>query len=82
MLNVAFDTHEFVKELQNSGFQEQQAEALSRAMKKAQETHLDQLATKHDLSEAKLELIKWMIGTAGAIIGILFALLRFLPPAV
>jgi hypothetical protein len=50
LLNVAFDTHEFVKELQNSGFQEQQAEALSRAMKKAQETHLDQLATKHDHS--------------------------------
>lgn len=50
-------------------------------MKKVQEGHLEALATKHDLAEAKLELIKWMIGTAGAIIGILFALLRLLPPA-
>ena len=46
-----------------------------------EESRKYELTTKRDISEAMLELIKWMIATAGAIIGILFALRRFIPPA-
>jgi hypothetical protein len=46
---------------------------------KAQTSQFERLATKEDLIAAKYELIKWMTGTAGVIIGILFALMRFLP---
>jgi hypothetical protein len=42
------------------------------------------LATKQDIGEvrkeiyeAKVDIIKWQVGTAIAIIGILFAILRF-----
>jgi hypothetical protein len=34
------------------------------------------LATKQDLSEAKVDIIKWQVGTAIAIIGILLAIIK------
>ncbi len=57
-------------------FTDEQAQALSKALKRVEESRLGELATKRDLLEIKLEIIKWLIGTATAIIGILFALLR------
>jgi hypothetical protein len=72
---IAFDTHAFVKKLENCGFKEEQAEALSEAIKEVQEAHLEELATKGDILELKrdikelrlefngqLNLLKWMIG--------------------
>jgi hypothetical protein len=72
---VTFDTYAFVKQLKESGFSEAQAEALSEALKKAQEASLENLATKSDISEVKhdikelelrinaqLLLLKWMVG--------------------
>lgn len=41
---------------------------------------LSHFATKEDFKDFELCIVKWMIGVAGAIIGILFALLRFIPP--
>ena len=65
MSTLTFDTHEFVKELKEAGFSEQQAEAITRLQKTAinstleQARHdyeLDDLATKRDLKELELKL--------------------------
>ncbi|MBT3310116.1 MAG: DUF1640 domain-containing protein [Gammaproteobacteria bacterium] len=72
---VTFDTHDSIKDLEASGFTEEQAEALVRVQKKAQEANLEELATKRDLLELKVELIKWFIGS----LSLLFALLKLFP---
>lgn len=46
---VLFDTHAFIKELKESGFEERQAEALSSAIKRVQKQPLEELATKQDI---------------------------------
>ena len=51
MSHVIFDTLAFVKKLKQSGFAENQAEALSEAFKEAQKTAIDDLATKADIKE-------------------------------
>ena len=53
---VLFDTHAFIKELKESGFEEKQAEALSGAIRKVQEAHLEELATKRDIKELELKI--------------------------
>jgi len=53
---VAFDTHEFIKTLEKSGFKEEQAEALSKVIKQVQETNLEELATKKDILELKHDI--------------------------
>lgn len=68
MATVAFDTLKFVKRLRESGFGEDQAEALSEAFRDSQETTVSDLATKSDLKalelrfEGELRLLKWMLG--------------------
>ena len=49
MASLTFDTHEIVKELKAAGFSEGQAEAVTRAVQKAQEARFAELATKADL---------------------------------
>lgn len=67
MSTVTFDTHDFIKELESSGFTEEQAEALARAQKRANETNLNELSTKGDLRElelrieGRLNLLTWML---------------------
>lgn len=65
MASVAFDTHEFLKELKDAGFSEQQAEVITKLQKAAvsstleQARHdyeLDDLATKRDLKEIELKI--------------------------
>lgn len=56
MAAVTFDTHAFIKQLKEAGFEEAQAEALSETFKKAQEAHLGELATRHDFEELKLSI--------------------------
>lgn len=69
MAALAFDTHEFVKELKEAGFSEQQAEVITKLQKSAvsstleQARHdyeLDDLATKRDIRDVdlKIELAK------------------------
>lgn len=68
MATIVFDTHKFVKKLKESGFNEVQAEALSEALKEAQQSSVENLATKTDLRELELRLtgeitlLKWMMG--------------------
>jgi hypothetical protein len=54
------DTHELVKELKASGFTDEQAEAVTRAVRLTRDLDLSNLAT--DLAELELRLIKWVIG--------------------
>jgi len=53
---IAFDTYAFIKKLEKSGFKEEQAEALSGALKEVQEAHLEELATKGDILELKRDM--------------------------
>lgn len=55
------DTHELVLDLKASGFTDAQAEAVIRAVRLAQDLDLSNLATKTDLAELELRLIKWVI---------------------
>lgn len=65
MGTVAFDTHEYVKELKDAGFSEQQAEVITKLQKNTlnstleQARHdyeLDNIATTLDLKELELKL--------------------------
>ena len=73
---VIRDTHKLIGKLQQRGFSAQQAEGIAEALR---EVDASALATKADLQELKVDLIKWMVGTQlayGAIItGVLVALL-------
>jgi hypothetical protein len=68
MISITFDTHKFVRKLQESGFDQKQAEGLTEAMRAAiDET---ELVTRKDLQiellpiKADLTLIKWMMGAS------------------
>lgn len=56
MAAVAFDTLKLVENLTESGFSDIQARGVTNALKEAQDTHLEDLATKSDLAEVKAEL--------------------------
>lgn len=65
MTALAFDTHEFVKELKGAGFSELQAETITKLQKATIATtleqarhdyHLDDLATRRDLKDMELVL--------------------------
>lgn len=73
MSSITFDTHKFVRKLQEAGFNEKQAEGLTDAMRAAIDE--SELATRRDLKEMELRietrfealkgdmsLIKWMLG--------------------
>jgi hypothetical protein len=60
------DTHELVKDLKASGFTDEQAEAVTRAVSLAQDLDLSNIATKTDLAPVELRLIKWVIGVGVA----------------
>lgn len=78
MSSITFDTHKFVRKLQEAGFDEKQAEGLTEAMRAAIDE--SELATRRDLREMELRidarfealkgdtsLIKWMMGALIAI---------------
>ena len=56
------DTHELVKNIKASGFTDAQAEAVTRAVRLAQDLDLSNVATKTNVAELELGLIKWVIG--------------------
>lgn len=71
MASITFDTHKFVRKLQEAGFNEKQAEGLTEAMRSAIDE--SELVTKKDLQielapiKADLNLLKWMMGALIAI---------------
>jgi hypothetical protein len=88
MATVTFDTHKFVKTLEEAGVPELQAEAFSTAVRESHEAA--DLATKGDIADLrheikesaaniKFELLKWMIGIAIVQAGLLISILELLP---
>jgi len=71
MATITFDTHRFVRKLEEAGFDQKQAEGLTEAMRAAIEE--SELVTKKDLQielvpiKADLNLLKWMMGALIAI---------------
>jgi hypothetical protein len=73
---VIRDTQKLVAKLQQRGFSAQQAEGITEALRELDATDL---ATKNDLQELKVDLIKWMVGTQlayGAIVVAVLVALR------
>jgi len=66
MATVTFDTHKFVRRLREAGFEENQAEALTDALRFAIDD--SELVTRKDLQielapiKSDLTVIKWMLG--------------------
>ncbi len=71
MSSITFDTHKFVRKLQEAGFDERQAEGLTEAMRAAIDE--SELVTKQILQielapiKADLSLLKWMMGALVAV---------------
>jgi len=77
MTTVTFDTLKFVERLKAGGMPEPQAKAMSEALKEAQ-ADVD-YATREDVyrivSEAKWDVLKWVVGLALAQISLLVGVL-------
>lgn len=87
---TAFDTLKAAKRLKQSGFSEEQAEALSEVFQQSQEAHQEVLTTKTDLLalenrlgeritrvEGRLNLVQWMLGFNLALtVAVLWLLIR------
>lgn len=56
---VTFDTHKYIKELEASGFPEQQAEVLIKSMLAARYYDVSQLATREQVEKFEKELTKF-----------------------
>ena len=87
MAAIAFDTHKFIQTLLDAGFDQKQAEAVSRAFREA--TGKAEVATKQDLRELELkleakindikfDLVKWIAGMLLAQAGLVAALVKLL----
>ena len=70
------DTHRLIGKLQQRGFSAQQAEGIADALR---ELDANNLASKSDLQDVRIDLIRWIVGTQlayGAIIvGVLFSII-------
>ncbi|MEO5353586.1 MAG: CCDC90 family protein [Magnetococcus sp. XQGC-1] len=53
---VTFDTLKFVETLKASGFDEPQAKGMAVAIQEVQKNNMDEMATKGDLRELRLEI--------------------------
>lgn len=73
MASIAFDTLKFADRLKQAGIPAAQAEAEAHAIAEALTT--SDIATKTDLLELKIDIIKWMVGLALAQIGLLVGIL-------
>jgi hypothetical protein len=69
------DTHKLISKLQQRGFSAQQAEGITEALR---ELDASGLATKADLQELKIDLIKWMTGALLAQAALVVGLLQLL----
>jgi hypothetical protein len=73
--SVTFDTLAYAKKLKSAGVPEAQAEIQAEALK---EIINSELVTKRDLTEAKVEIIKWVAGMLVAQAAIVATLVKLL----
>lgn len=87
-LERQYRTHWVSPDLKASGFNDEQAEAVIRAVTKARDIDLSNLATKADLAsfatkadlaELKAELIKWVVGVTFAQVATMIEVLSLFP---
>lgn len=91
MTTITFDTHKFIRRLETAGFSQDQAEAVADAFKGAQEDqkpvtqeYLDyrlkaEVADlKAEMTNIKIDLIKWMTGALIAQTAVIAALVKLL----
>lgn len=77
---ASFDTLTAARRLKEAGATEPMAEAIVETIRDSRDFDLAQLATKADLREAELRLLKWLIGvgvaaviaTVGALSGVIW----------
>ena len=73
MASIVFDTLKFADRLKEAGVPAAQAEAEARAL--AEALSASDIATKADLLELRMDIIKWMVGLALAQLGLLIGIL-------
>lgn len=80
MTAMTFDTLAYSRTLQAAGVPVEQAEAMTNAQKAVLNEMMNalNLATKKDLSDTKVELIKWTVGSIIAQSALLVAVIAFL----
>jgi hypothetical protein len=83
MATITFDTQELVNELETSGFTRQQSETVVSVLKKSQgelatKADIAPLASKNDLLELKVDIVKWVGGLMLAQVAIIAALVKLL----
>jgi hypothetical protein len=87
MAALTFDTHFFVKKLTKDGIPVKQAESIVEFVRETREADLSAVATKGDLRELelrlktdmtnqKIELIKWFIGSLFLQAGLIVTLIK------
>lgn len=80
--SIAFDAHRFIKRLTQTGFTEQQAEALADEQVNLLDSNLatkvDLMSIKAEIEKVKSDLLKWMIGALIAQVGVIVALIKLL----
>jgi len=71
--HVNFDTLEYMDELKKSGMKQEVAEAITKATSKAlnQMMETKEIATKNDIQELKIELVKFISASTWKTVGIL-----------
>ncbi len=72
---MTFDTLAYAKKLKAAGVSDEQAEVQAEALKDIVNT---ELVTKRDLTEAKIEIIKWVAGMLVAQAAIVATLVKLL----
>lgn len=83
MATITFDRQELVNELETSGFTRQQSETVVSVLKKSQgelatKADIAPLASKNDLLELKVDIVKWVGGLMLAQVAIIAALVKLL----
>src|ERR1700674_2195987 len=74
MQTLVIDTNGIVKKLEQRGFSRTQAEGITEALK---ELDISMLATKSDLKDLELRLVKWIAGMLLAQGALIVALIKY-----
>jgi acid phosphatase family membrane protein YuiD len=80
MMALKFDPIEYTKLLRSVGVSQDQADVQAQAIEKVINNLVESqdLVTKKDLAELKLELIKWILGTGVGTVLALVGIVKFI----
>lgn len=83
MSTITFDTLKFVEKLEKAGISREQAKAEAEALAEVLDSGTQELVTKNDmliaLGDLRADIMKWVIGSALAQVGLLVAILLRMP---